>query len=203
MTARGKFITLEGMDGAGKSSHLQFLEAKLRSRAEVLVTREPGGTELAERLRELALGQPMDPVAETLLMFAARSDHVRKVIVPALKEGTWVLCDRFTDATLAYQGGGKNVSQQLIQSLVEAVHSDLQPDRTFVFDCTYEVARERLGNSGRALDRFEAEGAAFFQRVRAAYLDLARTDPGRVVLVDAAVTPQAVQKQLETALGDL
>lgn len=204
MSARGKFITLEGMDGAGKSSHLQFLAEKLRQRApSVLVTREPGGTEVAEQLRAIVLGQTMDPIAETLLMFAARSDHVQKVILPALKAGTWVLCDRFTDATLAYQGGGKNVSAQLIRALADSVHPDLRPDRTFMFDCSYEVARGRLARSGRALDRFEIEGPEFFGRVRAVYLGLAKEDPGRVVVVDASCAPQRVREDLDAALGSL
>lgn len=201
---RGKFITLEGLDGAGKSSHLHFLAEKLEARGmRVLVTREPGGTDLAERLRQLVLGEAMDPIAETLLMFAARSDHVRKVIVPALDGGTWVLCDRFTDATLAYQGGGKNVSRQLIRTLAEAVHQDLRPERTFVFDCSYDVARQRLATAGRALDRFEREGRGFFDRVRAVYLELAAEESGRVVLVDASSSIEAVREILADEAGRL
>lgn len=201
---RGKFITLEGVDGAGKSSHLQFLAEKLQGHGlRVLVTREPGGTDLAERVRELVLGEAMDPIAETLLMFAARSDHVRKVIVPALERGTWVLCDRFTDATLAYQGGGKNVSRQLIRTLAAAVHQNLHPDRTFVFDCSYDVARQRLGMAGRALDHFEREGRGFFERVRSVYLELAAEESGRVVLVDASRSVEAVRETLAAEAGRL
>jgi dTMP kinase len=164
----GKFITLEGVDGAGKSSHVEGIAALLRARGRrVLVTREPGGTPLAEQLRALVLAEPMDPRSETLLMFAARSDHLRRVILPALAEGAWVVCDRFTDATVAYQGGGKGVSAELIERLRLAVHPDLEPDLTLVFDCPYEIARERLGGTGKAPDRFEREGREFFERVRA------------------------------------
>ncbi len=191
------------MDGAGKSSHLKFLAEALGSRAPgILVTREPGGTELAEKLRELVLEQAMDPVAETLVMFAARSDHVRRVICPALLEGTWVLCDRYSDATYAYQGGGKGVSTELIRTLADSVHRDATPDRTIVFDCSFEVASERLARAGRKLDRFEAEGGAFFGRVRAAYLEIARAEPKRVTLIDASVEPAAVQAALARAIED-
>lgn len=204
MTARGKFITVEGVDGAGKSSHLEYIASKLRAMAPVVVvTREPGGTELAERLRALVLGSSMDPLAETLLMFAARSDHVRQAVQPALEAGKWVLCDRYTDATYAYQGGGKQVPMALIRALAEAVHAHAFPDRTFVFDCSYEVAHARLARTGRALDRFETEGPAFFGRVRAAYLELARAEPARIVVIDASATPDAVERELEAALRSL
>jgi len=201
MSVRGKFITLEGMDGAGKSTHIDFLARQLAARGlQPLVTREPGGTPLAEKLRALVLAEPMAPLAETLLMFAARADHVERVILPALESGRWVLCDRFSDATAAYQGAGKGVSQDLIQRLAAAVHPGLLPDRTLVFDCPYEVARGRLTASGRNLDRFETEGAEFFDRVRQAYLARAVAEPGRVWLIDATQTIERIQAKLEEAI---
>ena len=142
----------------------------------------------------------MTPLTETLLMFAARADHVERVIRPALKSGRWVLCDRFTDATAAYQGAGKGVSQDLIQRLAEASHPGLQPDRTLIFDCPYDVARRRLAASGRTLDRFENEGAEFFDRVRQAYLARAAAEPERIRLIDATKTIEDIQKTLEEAI---
>jgi len=198
---RGRFITLEGVDGAGKSTHIPWIAERLREGGrEVVVTREPGGTPLAEKLRALVLAEPMDPLAETLLMFAARADHVRKVILPALERGAWVVCDRFTDATAAYQGGGKGVSGDLLQRLAQSVHPDLTPDQTLVFDCPYEVSRSRLSASGRALDRFEAEERAFFDRVRAAYRDLAKAAPGRVRIIDGSRAPEEVKVEVEKSL---
>src|SRR5919197_1383782 len=153
-----KFLTLEGVDGAGKSSHIEFIADAVRTTgAHVIVTREPGGTDLAERLREALLAEPMTPILETLLIFAARADHVERVIRPALKTGQWVICDRFSDATAAYQGAGKGVSRDLIARLAEAAHPGLRPDLTLVFDCPYEVASQRLAKAGRTLDRFERE----------------------------------------------
>ena len=191
---RGKFITLEGVDGAGKSTHIPWIAELLRAKGrEVVMTREPGGTPLAEKLRALVLAEAMDPVAETLLMFAARADHVQQVIAPALARSAWVVCDRFTDATLAYQGGGKGVPVDLIRRLAQAVHPGLEPDQTLVFDCSYEVSRSRLSASGRALDRFEAEERAFFERVRAAYQKLADAEPGRVSLIDGTKASEEVK----------
>jgi dTMP kinase len=179
-------ITLEGVDGAGKSTHIPWIAERLReSGRQVVVTREPGGTPLAESLRELVLTRAMDAVAETLLMFAARADHVANVIRPALQSGAWVVCDRFTDATIAYQGAGKGVDVALISRLSLATHPDLTPDRTFVFDCPYEVSRQRLGKAGRTLDRFESEAQSFFERVRTAYRAQALAAPERVKLLDA------------------
>ena len=183
---RGRFITLEGMDGAGKSTHVAWIAERLRALGNaVLVPREPGGTPLAERLRELVLAQPMDPIVETMLLFAARADHVQREIAPALEAGTWVLCDRFTDATFAYQGGGKGVAAELIAHLAQVSHNGLLPDLTLVFDCPYEVSRERLRNTGRVPDRFEREDRSFFDRVRQAYLALARSAPERMRVIDA------------------
>jgi dTMP kinase len=196
-----KFLTLEGVDGAGKSTHIEFIADAVRAKgAHVIVTREPGGTDLAERLREAILAEPMAPLMETLLIFAARADHVAKVIQPALKAGHYVICDRFTDATAAYQGAGKGVSADLIACLSEAAHPGLRPHRTLVFDCPYEVARERLAKSGRQLDRFEKEDRAFFERVRDCYLAIARQEPDRVRIIDAAVDAHAVREQVKTAL---
>jgi dTMP kinase len=198
---RGKFITLEGVDGAGKSTHIPWIAELLRARGrEVVMTREPGGTPLAEKLRALVLSEAMDPVAETLLMFAARADHVQKVIAPALARNAWVVCDRFTDATLAYQGGGKGVSADLIRRMAQAAHPGLEPDQTLVFDCSYEVSRSRLIASGRALDRFEAEEQAFFDRVRAAYRKLAGAEPDRVTLIDGSKTPEKVKVDVKNRL---
>jgi len=198
---RGKFITLEGVDGAGKSSHVESIAALLRGRGRrVLVTREPGGTPLAEKLRALVLAEPMDSLSETLIMFSARCDHLHRVLEPALAEGTWVVCDRFTDATVAYQGGGKGVPLELIERLRSAVHPDLEPDLTLVFDCPFEVARERLGRTGKALDRFEREGREFFQRVRGTYLREAAARPARIRVIDASRELEQIKKSVEKEL---
>lgn len=205
---RGRFITLEGVDGAGKSTHIAWIAERLRetgrdNRREVLVTREPGGTPLAERLRALVLFEPMDALSETLLMFAARVEHVRSVIRPALERGVWVVCDRFSDATAAYQGGGKGVPQELIRQLAQSAHPGLAPDRTFVFDCPYEVSRQRLNGAGRALDRFESEEQAFFDRVRATYAELAKAEPRRVRLIDASRQPEEIRAVIARELSTL
>jgi len=205
---RGKFITLEGVDGAGKSTHVRWIAEHLRgaggrSKREVVVTREPGGTPFAERLRRLVLAEPMDPLSETLLMFAARADHVRKLILPALERGAWVVCDRFTDATVAYQGEGKGVPRELIQQLARSAHPGLAPDRTLVFDCPYEVSRERLKGAGRPLDRFESEERAFFERVRKGYQGLARAEPERVRIVDASGKAEEVKRTVEKELSGI
>lgn len=199
---RGKFVTLEGVDGAGKSTHQKFVADFVAARApQVIQTREPGGTELAERLREAILSSPMAPEVETLLLFAARADHVARVIRPALEAGTWVVCDRFTDATAAYQGAGKGVPLDLIERLAAAAHPGLAPDRTLVFDCSFEVSRQRL--QGKTLDRFEREDRAFFERVRAAYLERSRAEPRRIRVIDASRPVPEIRKALEQALADL
>jgi dTMP kinase len=202
MKAQGKFITLEGVDGAGKSTHLQFIADAVAAASgrRAIVTREPGGTDLAERLREAILEEPMDPLAETLLIFAARAHHVSKVIRPALESGSWVVCDRFHDATFAYQGAGKGVRLDLIERLAEAAHPGLRPDRTLVFDCTYEVARKRLSTSGKKLDRFEREDQGFFERVRNAYLARAKAEPDRMRIIDATADVATIRGSLERAL---
>ena len=198
---RGRFITREGVDGAGKSTHLAWIAQYLKQDGrEVIVTREPGGTPLAEKLRALVLAETMDPLSETLLMFAARAHHVQQLILPALLRGAWVVCDRFTDATAAYQGGGKGVSMELIRSLAQAAHFDLAPDQTLVFDCPYEVSRSRLSSSGRALDRFESEERAFFERVRATYREIGQSEPGRVRILDASKSASQVKEEVKKIL---
>jgi dTMP kinase len=205
---RGKFLTLEGVDGAGKSTHIPWIAERLRGLGgtaphDVVVTREPGGTPFAEKLRALVLSEPMDALSETLLIFAARADHVAKVIRPALDRGNWVVCDRFTDATVAYQGAGKGVGDEVISCLTEATHAGLKPDLTLVFDCPYEVSRQRLRASGRPLDRFEAEERAFFERVRQAYQGLAQKEPARVRLIDGSQPQDKVKLQVEKEIVGL
>jgi dTMP kinase len=198
---RGRFITLEGVDGAGKSTHIPWIAQRLREAGRtVVVTREPGGTPLAEKLREIVLSQRMDPVAETLLIFAARADHVRQVIAPALGRDEWVVCDRFEDATLAYQGAGNGVSASLIRQLAQTAYGNLRPDRTFFFDCSYEVSRQRLVATARTLDRFESQDRAFFERVRAAYAKIAHDEPGRVKRIDGTGSIEQIRRELERHL---
>ena len=183
---RGRFITFEGIDGSGKSTQLTATAAALRAIGiDVLETREPGGTALGESLRALVLDRPMSPLTETLLMFAARVEHIDEVIVPALGTGHWVLCDRFTDATYAYQSGGRGIAAEWIASLEAWVHPTLQPDLTVVVDLDPVQAAMRRSQARRP-DRFEAEDAAFFERVREAYLARARADPNRFLVVDGA-----------------
>ncbi len=200
--SRGRFLTLEGVDGAGKSTHQKFIADFVAQRApHVVQTREPGGTELAERLRAAILGDAMAPEVETLLIFAARADHVARVIRPALDSGQWVVCDRFHDATHAYQGAGKGVPRELIDRLSAAAHPGLSPDRTLVFDCSYEVSKQRL--QGKVLDRFEREDRAFFERVRGAYLGRARAEPARMRVIDASAAMPEIRKAIEQHLSDL
>jgi dTMP kinase len=202
MSARGRLVTLEGVDGSGKSTHSAFVETLLRGAGHVVLrTREPGGTPLAEALRRLVLESPMDGVSETLLMFAARADHVRRVIRPALEAATWVVCDRFTDATMAYQGGGKGVDKALIRSLANATHADVWPDLTLLFDCPYEVASARLAGTGRAMDRFEREGREFFERVRDGYLSAAAAEPQRIRVIDASQSVEVVKNSIEQEIS--
>ena len=199
---RGKFITLEGMDGAGKSTHLQWLVQFLQARGiTVRATREPGGTTLGERLRELLLdrNQQLHPETETLLMFAGRREHIEKIIVPALNSGAWVLCDRFTDATYAYQSGGSGVAWSKVAQLEQWAHQHLQPDLTLLFDVTPEVGRQRA-REDRTSDRFEREESAYFARVREAYLRRAQAHPDRIRIVDAGQSLSVVRKALEDIL---
>lgn len=183
---RGRFITFEGIDGSGKSTQLAATASALRAGGvDVLETREPGGTALGEMLRGILLQRTMSPLTETLLMFAARVEHVDEVIVPALGTGHWVLCDRFTDATYAYQAGGRGIAPEWIASLEAWVHPTLQPDLTVVVDLDPVQAAERRAQA-RAPDRFEAEDVDFFQRVREAYLARARAEPRRFLVIDGA-----------------
>jgi dTMP kinase len=195
-----RFISLEGIDGAGKSSHVQALADWLRARGdEVVLTREPGGTPLAERLRELFLHQPMDALTEALLVFAARRDHLRQCIEPALARGATVLCDRFTDATFAYQGGGRGFDLAVLAQLEQWVQQGRQPDLTLWFDLAPALAAERRGQA-REPDRLESQDEAFFARVRAGYAARAAADPARFVRIDAAQPRQAVWAQIVAAM---
>jgi dTMP kinase len=198
---RGRFITFEGIDGAGKSTHLEALVARLRRQGlAVLATREPGGTPLAERLRELLLGEPMDPLGEALLVFAARRDHLQQRILPALERGEWVVCDRFTDATFAYQGGGRGFDPAVLSQLEHWVHGGLQPDLTLWFDLSASTAAERRA-AARAPDRFEQQDLAFFERVRAAYARRCAESGGRMTRIDASPSPEAVWSQIVAVLS--
>ena len=200
---KAKFITFEGVDGAGKSTHLAWFAEALRKRGkEVLVTREPGGTPLGEGLRDILLNQSMHAETETLLMFAARFEHIEQVIKPALQRGTWVVSDRFSDASFAYQGGGRGVKVEKLEQLECWVHENFQPDLTLLFDLPIEVARQRLSKN-ITLDRFEQEKDSFFEKVRHAYLERRKKHPDRFVLIDAAQTPDQVKANLEKAIVSL
>jgi len=199
--SHGRFITLEGVDGAGKSTHLNGIADFLRQRGkEVVVTREPGGTPLGEKLRALILLQPMHIETETLLMFAARREHLAQVVMPALTAGRWIVSDRFTDATYAYQGSGRGLSKGKIAALEHWVQQGLQPDLTLVFDVPVELAKRRLAANASELDRFEREGQGFFERVRAGYLERATADPRRVQVVDASGSQAEVKKIVENII---
>lgn len=201
---KGKFITFEGIDGAGKSSHVEWLAGHLRGRGlTVHVTREPGGTALGERLRELLLNQAMHLETETLLMFAARREHLATLIEPALARGEWVVCDRFSDATYAYQGGGRGLERNKFLQLEQWVHGHLQPDLTLLFDLPLEVARERIARAERVLDRFEQERVDFHERVRHAYLERAHAAPGRIRVIDAGQTLENVRAELEVIAASI
>jgi dTMP kinase len=204
----GRFITLEGIEGAGKSTIASYVGDWLIGQGiAVRLTREPGGTPLAERVRQIVLErgtEPLSAVTETLLMFAARALHVENLIAPALRAGQWVVCDRFTDATRAYQGSGRGVDAALIDTLARAVHPQLAPDRTLLLDLPVAAglarARER---GGHGADRFEAETIGFFERVRAGYLALAHREPGRIHVIDASVPLAEVQRQVAGILAGL
>lgn len=202
---RGKFVTLEGLDGAGKSTHLPWLVKTLESRGiAALTTREPGGTGIGETLRGLLLqaGQNLHPETEALLMFAARREHLDKTILSALDEGTWVLCDRFTDASYAYQSGGSGVSWEKIATLEAWVHGALQPDLTLYFDVSPEIARARTATT-RPPDRYEQEREAFHTRVREAYLRRAQEHPGRIRVIDASRPISTIHMDLRKIITSL
>jgi dTMP kinase len=195
-----RFITFEGIDGAGKSTHIDAVAEHLRrGGATVLCTREPGGTALAETLRELVLHEPMDALTEALLVFAARRDHLQQVIVPALARGETVLCDRFTDATFAYQGGGRGFDARVLAQLEAWVHEHVQPDLTIWFDLPAALAAERR-SAVRAPDRFERQDPAFFERVRHGYVARAKAAPHRIVRIDASPDRESVWRQIAGAL---
>jgi len=200
---QGLFITLEGVDGAGKSSHLDWLADWFRARGRVVrLTREPGGTPLGERLREIVLHQAMHPETEALVMFAARREHIELVIRPALAAGEVLISDRFTDASFAYQCGGRGLPEARLEALENWVHGDLQPDLTLLFDVPTEVAAARLANA-REPDRFEREQGEFHARVRAAYLRRAASHPGRIRVIDGSRTLDEVRVQLAGILESL
>lgn len=197
--SKSKFITLEGIDGAGKSTHLDWLAGILRSRGKsVVVTREPGGTRLGEALRELLLdsGQAMHAETEALLMFAARREHLDKIILPALDRGNWVISDRFTDASFAYQGGGRGLATEKLDKLEHWVQDKFQPDLTLYFDVTVELGRQRI-NAIKSADRFEGEQDEFFRRVRNAYLERACRFPQRISVIDANQPLEKVKQSVE------
>jgi dTMP kinase len=202
---RGRFVTVEGGEGAGKSTCLEFIRGRLEAGGRrVVVTREPGGTELAEEVRALLLGHRDDGMtadAELLLVFAARADHVARVIRPALERGDWVLSDRFTDATYAYQGGGRGLAAERIAALEAFVQGDLRPDLTLLLDLPVADGLARAGRRGD-FDRFESEAEQFFERVRQAYRDRAAAEPGRIRVIDAGRDLEAVRSQIETVLDE-
>ncbi|MDR5750652.1 MULTISPECIES: dTMP kinase [unclassified Caballeronia] len=205
--ARGKFITFEGIDGAGKTTHLDWFRTRLEARVaplgrSVVMTREPGGTALGETLRGILLNQPMDLETEALLMFAARREHLAQVIEPALAHGDWVLSDRFSDATFAYQGGGRGLPRDKLEALERWVQGGFQPDLTVLFDVPTATASERRG-AARAPDKFESESEAFFNRTRDEYLRRAAESPERFVIVDATRSIEAIQEELEEVIASI
>ena len=200
---KGKFITFEGIDGAGKSTHVETISNYLRAKGKTVVTtREPGGTPLGERLRELLLHEPMHLETEALLMFASRREHIATLIAPALDRGDWVISDRFTDASFAYQGGGRQLSMHKLDILEQWVHADFQPHLTLLFDVPLDVARERLDKT-RTLDKFEREKHDFFEKVRNAYLQRAAQFPQRIRVVDSTQPLANVNQQLEQLIDQL
>lgn len=204
MTARGRFITFEGIDGAGKSSHLDFACELLRARGlEVVRTFEPGGTPFGQGLREVLLREPTSALAEALAMFAARSAHVEALIEPALEAGRWVVCDRFSDSTYAYQCGGRSLAPEAVRALEALVHPGLQPDATLLFDIDPATAHERQRAQGRAPDAFESRQLDYFIRVRNAYLERQRAQPGRIHLIDAGGSLEEVRARLAQRLAGM
>lgn len=202
-SARGRFITFEGIDGAGKSSQIEAVVSVLRERGiAVEQSREPGGTPLGERLRDLLLHEPMHLETEAMLMFAARREHVARLIEPALSAGRWVVCDRFSDATFAYQVGGRGLDAAKFDVLESWVHPGLQPDLTLLFDLPPEVAASRVRSTGVNPDRFEREQRDFFVRVRDAYLERARRAPQRICIIDADRSPEQIRAQIEAIVAE-
>lgn len=201
---RGRFITFEGIDGAGKSTHHAWMVEYLRAQGcDVVSTREPGGTPLGEKLRSLLLSECMDPETEAMLMFAARREHIVRVIELALARGQWVVSDRFTDASFAYQGGGRGLSKAKLQQLETWVQGSLQPDHTFLFDLDVVTAGKRLQGTGQTADRFEREKTDFFERVRQAYLERASEFPDRFHVIDAGLSIDSIHKLLEEIISSV
>lgn len=201
--ARGRFISFEGIDGAGKSTQHAWLVDHLRSQGrEVLATREPGGTPLGEKLRALLLSEAMHLETEALLMFAARREHLDQVILPALARGDWVVCDRFVDASFAYQGGGRGLDWKKLEALADWVLGSLRPDLTLIFDAPVAIAQQRLHAATDNPDRFEQEQAEFFERVRSAYLRIARENPQRVRVIDATQSRTTINNELENIVAE-
>jgi len=203
MSARGRFITFEGIDGAGKSTQIAAVVAAVKARGlEVVQTREPGGTPLAEKLRALVLGDAMHLETEALLMFAARREHLAEVIAPALARGAWVVSDRFTDATFAYQVGGRGLGAEKFRTLENWVHPDLQPDLTYLFDVDPMIAAQRIAKGRADTDRFEREQTDFFERVREAYLQRAWGSAGRIQVLDASQDMESITRNVLTILAE-
>jgi dTMP kinase len=206
MISRGLFITVEGGEGVGKSTNIEFLEQHLKSQGvDLILSREPGGTPLAENIRRLLLqvgDEPVSEITELLLMFAARAQHIQQVIEPALAAGHWVLCDRFTDATYAYQSGGRGMAAATVQQLERLVQGELRPDYTLLLDAPVEVGMQRARGRGE-LDRFEREQLDFFHRVRNTYLKLAQESSGRYRIIDASLPLDQVQTQLDKVCSEL
>ena len=202
MTAPARFVTLEGIDGAGKSSHVEFLRERIAARGvEVVVTREPGGTDFGRALREVILHHRTTALAEAIAMFADRSAHIEELIAPSLAAGRWVLCDRFTDSTYAYQCGGRGLARDAVLELERIVHPRLQPDATFLFDLDPAIAAARSRDRARTPDKFEREQEQFFRRVREAYLERAREHPRRIHVIDAGGGLTEVRERLAAALA--
>jgi dTMP kinase len=203
---RGRLVTVEGIEGVGKSTQVRLLAEHLREAGlRVVETREPGGTEIGEGIRALLLrptAAPMEAETELLLLFAARSEHLARVVRPALAEGVWVVCDRFTDASYAYQGGGRGIPPERIAVLEDLVQGSLKPDLTLLLDAPLDLALSRARSRGSS-DRFEREGQRFFEAVRAAYLERARRDPGRIRVIDASPPPEAVHRAMVAELAGL
>ena len=201
---RGKFISFEGIDGAGKSTHLKFVADVVGAMGHrVILTREPGGTLLGEKLRAMVLAEPMHPETETLLMFAARREHIAKVIEPALARGDWVISDRFTDASYAYQGGGRGVAEQKIQTLETWVQDGLHPDLTLLFDLDTAAAKDRQSKAGLIPDRFEQQQQDFFNAVRLIYLDRSKRFPQRIHVIDSSAAVEQIQVILEKIISSI
>ena len=203
MSNLGKFITLEGLDGAGKTTHIEFIKNYLSDlNINYVMTREPGGTALGEKLRDILLHDEMNPQTETMLMFAARNEHIDKVIRPNLIKGAVVISDRFTDATYAYQAGGKGVKDEKIDILKKWVQEDLRPDLTFLFDLSVEVSIERL-NKTRKLDKFEREDKSFHKRIREKYLTLVEASPERFCVLNSEASIEKIQNQIKLKLDEV